>query len=205
MVEIQMRRRGIKDQAVLASMRTVPRHMFVPPTLRDEAYEDYPLPIGKGQTISQPYIVAYMAAAANLKKTDKVLEIGTGCGYSAAVLSNIVSEGQVYSVENIDLLAYNAQVRLSELGYKNVHTMVGDGSIGWPEYQPYDAIIVTAAAPAIPKSLKAQLAVGGRMIIPVTDDGIGEDLVRLTRNEAGFVRETLTAVRFVPLIGQEGY
>lgn len=205
MVDSQLVRRGVKNAAVLESMRKVPRHLFVPQQLWSSAYEDTPLPIGQGQTISQPYIVAFMAEAAQIQKNDKILEVGSGCGYSAAVLSNLGKA--VYTIESVKDLFNGASRRLTpEHGYDNVHVFYGDGSVGLSENAPYDAIIVTAAAPSIPRSLKAQLNINGRLIIPVKTNSIGESLFRVTkRAENVFEEEALLDVRFVPLIGKEGW
>jgi protein-L-isoaspartate(D-aspartate) O-methyltransferase len=165
MVDYQIAGRGVSDSAVLDAMKTVPRHMFVPPEYQQNSYDDSPLPIGNGQTISQPYIVGFMADAARLTPTDKVLEVGTGCGYSAAIISKVVHT--VHTVETVPFLAETAKVRLNVLGFTNIICHYSDGSVGLPEHAPFDAIIVTASAPKIPNSLKAQLKTGGRMIIPV--------------------------------------
>ena len=203
MVDRQLVGRGVTNHKVLDSVRSVPRHMFVPHQLWEDAYLDTPLPIGYGQTISQPYIVAYMAQAAILQPTDKVLEIGTGCGYSAAVLSNLCKE--VYTIETIKELSQIAQPRLQELGYTNIRCFHSDGSVGLPQHAPYDAIIVTAAAPSIPKSLVEQLSVGGRMVIPVSK-GLYEELIRVTKeSDGGYNTHHLMDVRFVPLVGKEGW
>ncbi|MBN1870806.1 MAG: protein-L-isoaspartate(D-aspartate) O-methyltransferase [Candidatus Omnitrophica bacterium] len=196
MVDQQIERRGILDKKVLDAMRRVQRHLFVPPELHDTAYEDYPLPIGYGQTISQPYIVAYMTETALLKAGDKVLEIGTGSGYQAAILAEIVDE--VYSIEIVQGLAETAEERLKGLGYENIYVRCGDGYKGWPEKAPFDAIIVTAAPDAIPQELVHQLKVGGRMIIPI--GSIYQELYRITRTEGGTKKETLLPVRFVPMV-----
>jgi protein-L-isoaspartate(D-aspartate) O-methyltransferase len=209
MVEFDILRRGIRDQAVLNSMRIVPRHLFVDQSYQMDAYNDHPLPIGYGQTISQPFIVALMAEAAQIQKSDKVLEIGTGSGYGAAVLSHLAKE--VYTVETIPELAEAARARLASLKYNNVQVKVGDGSVGWPEAGLYDVIVVTAAAPRIPFFLKMQLREFGRLLIPVRVGGSdlpGESLMRLTRipgPTASFNEEYLTDTRFVPLVGQEGF
>ncbi len=203
MVDRQIIGRGINNRNVLQSLREIPRHLFVPEEIRSQSYDDNPLPIGKNQTISQPYIVAYMAEAAMITSTDKVLEIGTGCGYSAAVLSRLAS--QVYTIERIPELANDAKVRLHDLGYDNIHTFLSDGSIGLSEHAPFNAIIVTAGAPSVPHSLVQQLAPGGRMIIPVSK-GHYEELLRITKTTDGeYESETLMDVRFVPLVGKEGY
>jgi protein-L-isoaspartate(D-aspartate) O-methyltransferase len=204
MVDVQLAGRDIRDPAVLDAMRTVPREAFVPPAFADRAYDDGPLPIGHGQTISQPYIVAFMAAAAAPRASDRALEIGTGSGYSAAVLASIVKE--VYTVERIATLADSAARRLAGLGHRNVHVRCGDGTLGWPEHAPYDIIIVTAGGPRVPPALLAQLAVGGRLVMPVGGDRFFQRLVRRSRRADGrVVEETMEAVAFVPLIGAEGW
>jgi len=196
MVRKQIQGRGVKDARVLWAMRTVPRHLFVPEKYSKEAYADRPLPIGHDQTISQPYIVAYMTEALGLKGDERVLEIGTGSGYQAAVLSVLVHE--VYSIEILEPLAREAARRLKELGYKNVEVRCGDGYLGWPEKAPFDAIMVTAAPPEIPQELVKQLKVGGKMVLPV---GVGsQDLIRLTKTEGGLQKENLLPVRFVPMV-----
>lgn len=206
MVDDQLRkalfgRTPVKDEAVLNAFRKVPRHRFVPPELRDEAYSDYPLPIGQGQTISQPYIVALMTEAAHPKPTDKALEIGTGSGYQAAILAEIVEE--VYTIEIIPELAKRAAQVLDELGYANVHTRIGDGYKGWPEEAPFDVIIVTAAPDHVPQPLVDQLAVGGRMVIPVGAEGGIQELKLLEKQPDGAVKQsTIEMVRFVPLTGE---
>jgi protein-L-isoaspartate(D-aspartate) O-methyltransferase len=199
MVDRHIRDRGITDKLVLRAMYGVPRHLFLPERLADEAYMDRPVPIGKGQTISQPYIVAYMIEALELNGGEKVLEIGAGSGYASAVLAEIASE--VYGVERIEALAKRARSTLKECGYKNVEILHDDGSRGWLDQAPYDAILVSAAATDIPEALKSQLKIGGRMIIPVDTDHHGQDLIRLTRlSEDKFKSDTLVGVRFVPLI-----
>jgi len=196
--------RGIHDPKVLVAMRMVPREEFVPAELKDQAYGDYPLPIDEGQTISQPYIVAYMAECLELSAADRLLEIGTGSGYSAAVLSRIAA--QVYTVERFDSLARSAGERFMRLGYDNIRILVGDGTLGWPGLAPYDAIIVTAGAPKVPKPLLEQLAIGGRLLLPVGPDRIGQTLIRVRRQDADEYREErLLAVQFVPLVGAEGW
>jgi protein-L-isoaspartate(D-aspartate) O-methyltransferase len=196
--------RGIHDPKVLAAMGLVPREEFVPSELKDQAYGDYPLPIDEGQTISQPYIVAYMAECLELSAADRLLEIGTGSGYSAAVLSRIAA--QVYTVERFDSLARSAGERFMRLGYDNIRILVGDGTLGWPGLAPYDAIIVTAGAPKVPKPLLEQLAIGGRLLLPVGPDRIGQTLIRVRRQDADEYREErLLAVQFVPLVGAEGW
>lgn len=202
MVATQIEARGITDPFVLDAMRTVPRERFVPASLAECAYDDGPLPIGEGQTISQPYIVAVMTQAARIKPGERVLEIGTGSGYGAAVLSRVAAE--VYTIERIGALAETARRRLSELGYANVHVLEGDGSLGWAEHAPYDAILVTAGAPRVPKTLLSQLVIGGRLIMPVGPH-YGQRLVRVTRTDSHeYDHENLEAVAFVPLIGAEG-
>ena len=196
--------RGIRDPLVLAAMSDIPRELFVPEELKAIAYEDSPLPIAGGQTISQPYIVAYMAEALALHGGEKVLEIGAGSGYAAAILSRIASE--VYAIERIEELAETARRNLRAAGIGNVHIIHDDGSKGLPDHAPYDAILVSAGAPEIPESLKRQLAVGGRLVIPVGADPRVQELVRITRrDETRFDREDLADVRFVPLIGEEGW
>ncbi len=202
MVEKQIRRRGIADKRVLAAILEVPRHEFVPEELRAQAYDDKPLPIGEGQTISQPYMVASMTAALGLTGTERVLEIGTGCGYQAAVLSRLAAE--VYSVESRPPLALAAQERLARLGYTNVHVHCGDGTLGLPECAPFDAILVTAAAPAVPAPLLEQLADGGRLVIPVGSEEHQE--LRLIRKLGGQVASrVIEECRFVPLVGRYGW
>jgi protein-L-isoaspartate(D-aspartate) O-methyltransferase len=174
----------------------VPRHRFVPPEMQEAAYDDTALPIGLGQTISQPYIVAFMTEALELKPGDRVLEIGTGSGYQAAVLSLLARE--VYSIEIIEALGKKAEARLKQLGYANVRVRIGDGYRGWPESAPFDAIIVTAAPPDVPPTLVAQLGPGGRMVIPVGQ--YEQDLIRLRRTTRGLERESLLPVRFVPMV-----
>ena len=202
MVEKQLRRRGIRDPAVLAAMLAVPRHEFVPAEFRSRAYEDVPLPIGGGQTISQPYIVAAMTLALRPRTSDRALEIGTGCGYQAAVLSLLGKE--VFTIERQPELASAASERLTKLGYANVHVHCGDGTRGLPEFAPFDAILVAAAAPAAPEPLLAQLAEGGRMIIPVGDTDSQE--LRLIEKRAGaFSTKALEGCRFVPLVGHHSW
>jgi protein-L-isoaspartate(D-aspartate) O-methyltransferase len=202
MIEAQLRRRGVKDAAVLAAMETVPRHEFVPEELRSRAYEDLPLPIGNGQTISQPYIVAAMTAALHLRPGNRVLEIGTGCGYQAAVLSRLAKE--IFTVELRPELALSASERLARLGYANVHVHCGDGTLGLPEFAPFNAILVAAAAPAVPQPLLAQLAEGGRMILPV-GDAEHQELRLIEKRGKSYRNTTLEGCRFVPLIGYYGW
>ena len=203
MVERQLARRGIRDPAVMRAMRNVPRDRFVPADLVEFAYDDTPLPIEADQTISQPYIVALMADALELEPDDKALEIGTGSGYAAAILAEIAAE--VFTIERHDALCTTARALLEELGYRNVHVRCGDGTRGWPEEAPFDAIAVTAGGPIVPRSLREQLAVGGRLVIPVGDSGV-QRLKRVWRTgDNKFEEEDFGAVRFVPLIGEEGW
>lgn len=204
MIRQHLMGRGIRDRAVLLAMRQVLREEFVPVAMRDQAYDDHPLPIGEGQTISQPYMVAYMTEALELTGIERVLEIGTGSGYAAAVLSRIVDT--VYSVERLASLAESARQRLERLGYTNVVVLLGDGSLGYPEQAPYDAIVVTAGAPKVPKPLLQQLAMGGRLVIPVGAASFMQMLVRVRRvGEHDFRSEELCGVLFVPLVGDEGW
>jgi protein-L-isoaspartate(D-aspartate) O-methyltransferase len=202
MIEKQLRRRGIKDGAVLAVMLAVPRHEFVPMDLRVRAYEDAPLPIGSGQTISQPYIVAAMTAALQLQPHHRVLEIGTGCGYQAAVLSQLAKE--VFTIESRPELASAASERLLQIGYSNVHVHCGDGTLGLPDFAPFDAILVAAAAPTVPKPLLAQLSEGGRIIIPV-GDAENQELQLIEKRAEAFPTRVLEGCRFVPLVGFHGW
>jgi protein-L-isoaspartate(D-aspartate) O-methyltransferase len=204
MVTTQIEARGITEPLVLEAMRAVPRERFVPAALARFAYDDGPLPIGEGQTISQPYIVAVMTQAAGLKPGARVLEIGTGSGYGAAVLSRIAAE--VYTVERVGALAEEARGRLARLGYGNVHVREGDGSLGWAEHAPYDGIVVTAGGPRVPPALLSQLAVGGRLIMPVGPGTRHQRLMRVARTDSQEYRyEDLEEVAFVPLIGAEGW
>jgi len=198
MLETQLIARGIKDPAVLAAMGRVPRHAFVPEHLREHAYRDGPLPIGERQTISQPYIVAVMTELAQIDETSRVLEIGTGSGYQAAVLDEIA--GSVYSIEIIEALAIRARETLHRLGYDSIALRHGDGYRGWPEAAPFDAILVTAAPPVVPKPLLEQLREGGRLVVPVGD--FFQELEVHTRTSAGIERERVLAVRFVPMTGE---
>ena len=199
MVEDQIKARGIKDKKVIEAMLKVPRHLFIPKKYRDEAYDDHPVPIGYGQTISQPYIVAFMTEALGLKGDEKVLEIGTGSGYQAAILAEIVKE--VYTIEIIRPLAERAKKTLKFLGYKNVKVFVGDGYRGLPKFAPFDAIIITAAAPFIPEPLKKQLKINGRMILPL--GRTFQDLVLVTRyGKNNFMITKLLPVIFVPMTGE---
>lgn len=200
MVKRQIARRGVRDKNVLKAMLDVPRHRFVPARLQREAYADYPLPIGRNQTISQPYIVALMTEAAGVEPGEKVLEVGTGSGYAAAVASRIARE--VYTIEIIKELAKSAKKKLSALGAKNIHVRAGDGYRGWPKKAPFDAIIVTAAPDHVPQPLKDQLAVGGRLVIPVGPQSGIQHLLVFTRTPKGIRRRTLIPVRFVPMTGE---
>jgi protein-L-isoaspartate(D-aspartate) O-methyltransferase len=202
MIEKQVRRRGVTDAAVLEAMIAVPRHEFVPEEIRSTAYADAPLPIGGGQTISQPYIVAAMTAALHLRAIDRVLEIGTGCGYQAAVLACLAKD--VFTIERRPELASSASARLGRLGYSNAHVHCGDGTLGLPEFAPFDAILVAAAAPAIPKPLLAQLAEGGRMIVPV-GDADHQELQLIEKHGDAFPTKMLEGCRFVPLVGYHGW
>jgi protein-L-isoaspartate(D-aspartate) O-methyltransferase len=194
--------RGVRDRAVLEAMCSVPREAFLPPDLAEFAYDDAPLPIEAGQTISQPYVVAWMTEALRLVPGDRVLEIGTGSGYASAVLSRIA--GEVYTVERHEVLARTAEERLRELGFANVSVRHGDGTLGWPEHAPYDAIVVAACGPEVPRALIEQLAVGGRLVMPVGENFAYQQLIRLRRTPAGALEtEELGEVRFVPLIGRQ--
>jgi protein-L-isoaspartate(D-aspartate) O-methyltransferase len=199
MVDVQIRARGVADERVLAAMRRVPRHLFVPPEHQARAYDDTPLSIGFDQTISQPYIVGYMSEVLDTKPTDRVLEIGTGSGYQAAILSVLVRD--VYSIEIVEALASRARDTIATLGHANVHVRHGNGYLGWPEAAPFDKIIVTAAPPDVPRTLIDQLAAGGMMVVPV---GRGEQMMTIVRKTPGGVTMTETIpVRFVPMVGKE--
>jgi len=200
MVEEQIAGRDVKDAAVLAAMREVPRHEFVPERWREYAYDDGPLPIGHRQTISQPYIVALMTELAQLPANGRALEIGTGSGYGAAVLSRVTE--RVYSIEILDPLARRASAALERLGYDNVTVRSGDGYQGWAEHAPFDAIIVTAAPQKVPEPLKEQLKVGGRLVVPVGPRGGRQELRVITRTRQGYRFETVLGVRFVPMTGE---
>ena len=203
MVEDQLIARGITDELIIKAFLRVPRHLFVPPSLQKEAYNDYPLPIGGGQTISQPYMVAIMLEEADLSPEHRVLEVGTGSGYQTALLAEIVRE--VYSIERIQELAVKAEKILNQLGYKNVKIKVGDGTLGWEEYAPFDRIIVTAGAPKVPDSLKKQLSRnGGKMVIPVGSRHMQALTVVTRKGEDLFVEKSAPCV-FVPLLGKEGW
>ena len=202
MVETQIRRRGILDPRVLAAMTKVPRHRFIPRQLWEQSYSDYPLPIGEEQTISQPYIVALMTEALELAGPEKVLELGTGSGYQAAILAALAA--QVFTIERIPSLARAAQQVLTSLGYANVHVIVADGTLGWPGEAPFDAILVTAGSPQVPPPLVDQLAMGGRLVIPV-GDRYTQTLTRVRRTPDGLKHEYLGGCRFVKLIGRHGW
>ena len=197
MVRTQIEARGISDPGTLRAMRTVPRHLFVPPSYSSEAYSDRPLPIGYSQTISQPFIVAYMTQLARPAKGKNALEIGTGSGYQAAVLAEIVDT--VYTIEIVPELARESAARLKILGYGNIVARYGDGYRGWPEHAPFDIIIVTAAADHIPDPLKEQLAEGGRLVMPVGDPATVQQLIVLTKRKGRITEQRLEPVRFVPL------
>lgn len=201
MVDEQIRARGIRNERVLAAMLKVERHRFVLPAYLSEAYDDHPLPIGEGQTISQPYIVAFMTEVLDLKATDKVLEIGTGSGYQAAVLAEICDS--VFSIEIFPSLAQKAEETLKELGYNNVFIKSGDGYRGWPEHAPFNGIIVTCAPEEIPGPLREQLAEGGKMIIPVGGD-YAQNLILLEKKNGKLVKSNVLPVRFVPMIDSAG-
>jgi protein-L-isoaspartate(D-aspartate) O-methyltransferase len=202
MVEHQIAARGIGDQRVLSAMKEVPRHLFVPPPYDRSAYEDCPLPIGNGQTISQPYIVALMTELLALQPTDTVLEIGTGCGYQAAVLAALVR--QVTTIERIPDVARLARANLSVIGSKNVEVIVCDGTPGYQQKAPYDGIIITAATPSVPRPLIEQLVEGGRLVAPVGGRDI-QELLRLTKTRGSMNEDHHGGVRFVPLIGKYGW
>lgn len=202
MVERQIARRGIDSPRVLEAFRSVPRHLFVPQNKREFAYSDGPLPIGRGQTISQPYIVAYMTEALDLQGEERVLEIGTGSGYQAAILGELAAE--VYTVERHQDLAKTASQRLQDMGYENIHVIQGDGTEGLPEHAPFQGVIVTAAAPEVPRPLLEQLDEGGRLIMPVGSRG-GQVLKLYQRREGDFSVKALSPVAFVPLIGEHGH
>ena len=199
MVDVDLRGRDIEDPNVLAAMLKVPRHEFVTEANKHRAYSDFPLPIGKDQTISQPYIVALMTQSARLHPQDRVLEIGTGSGYQSAVLSELVKE--VYTIEIVEFLANDARFDLKRLGYGNVKVKHGDGYQGWEEFAPFDAILLTAATPEIPQPLIDQLKEGGRMILPL-EGRLFQNLVRITKKKDQLMREEITGVRFVPMTGE---
>ncbi len=198
MVASQIASRGVHDPLTLAAMRKVPRHLFVPAAYRAQAYDDHPVPIGHAQTISQPYVVAFMTEVVGLRGGETVLEVGTGCGYQAAVLAEIAA--RVYTIEIVEPLAKESAERLSRLGYANVSVRAGDGYLGWPEAAPFDAEMVTAAAPRIPQPLLEQLRDGGRLIVPVGEDW--QELVLVTRRGQRFEERRVLPVRFVPMTGK---
>jgi protein-L-isoaspartate(D-aspartate) O-methyltransferase len=198
MVETQIRARDVQDPAVLRAMNRVPRHLFVPEDVRPFAYDDRPLAIGRGQTISQPYIVAYMTEALQLEPAHSVLEIGTGSGYQAAILADIVT--QVYSIEIVPDLAESARRALAQNGYRNVEVRTGNGYLGWPDRAPFDRIIVTAAPPEIPEALVDQLAIGGVMVVPVGTSY--QEIVVITRTSSGVTHKRTIEVRFVPMVSK---
>lgn len=202
MVETQLSARGIHDPRVLEAMRTIPRHLFVDEALQDQSYNDHPLPIGEKQTISQPFIVALMTESLQLQGNEKVLEIGTGSGYQAAILAELAA--RVFSIERHPNLAYRANQILRKLGYKNVIIRVGDGSMGWPDDAPFDGILVTAGTPSIPQPLVDQLASGGRLVVPV-GDRFSQEMVLVERKQEGTIQTNLGGVRFVDLVGKWGW
>jgi protein-L-isoaspartate(D-aspartate) O-methyltransferase len=200
MVRDQLRARGIDAPRVLAAMEKVPRHLFVAEDLAPHAYEDRPLPIGHGQTISQPYVVAWMTQLAGVQPSERVLEIGTGSGYQAAILAELAND--VYSIEIVEPLARQAQQRLADLGYRNVHVRHGDGYRGWPEHAPFDAILVTAAPDHVPQPLLDQLKPGGRLVVPVGERPEQELLVMEKKTDGQMERRSIAPVRFVPMTGE---
>lgn len=202
MVRTQIAARGVTDAKVLEALREIPRHCFIPDELRGKAYGDHPVSIGRGQTISQPYMVGLMTELLTLEPGDRVLEIGTGSGYQTAVLAELAAE--VVSVERIARLADDARACLEELGYGNVTVNVGDGTMGWPDGAPYDAILVTAAGPEVPGSLKSQLSVGGRLVCPAGPRDI-QTLYKLVRTQTGYRQQKSIPCVFVPLLGEEGW
>lgn len=202
MVERQLRRRGIDSSTLLKAFAQVPREEFVPENLREFAYEDGPLPIGEGQTISQPYIVAVMIDAADVEPGDRVLEVGAGSGYAAAILSRVAEK--VFSIERHALLAQQAQGRLAALGYNNVTIVTGDGSLGLPEEAPFDAILVAAGGLKVPEPLKRQLKIGGRLVVPVGEEDMQSLLCVIRTGEESWIEQDMGGVRFVPLIGAHG-
>ncbi len=201
MIRQQLRARGIENPEILAAFEKVPRHRFVPERLKKYAYQDRPLPIGEDQTISQPYIVALMTRSIEPKKTDQILEIGTGSGYQAAILAEL--SDQVYTIEIIESLAESARRALSESGYENVFVKTGDGFKGWPEHAPFDAIVVTCSPEKVPEPLKDQLAEGGRMVIPVGQK-YDQNLVLLEKKEGQLIKKQILPVRFVPMVDEKG-
>lgn len=202
MVATQIAARGVRDRRVLAAMAWTPREWFLPPSLAGDAYEDAPLPIGSGQTISQPYIVALMTAWLAPRRRDRILEIGTGSGYHTAIVARLA--GTVYTIERLPDLLVEAEERFRRLGLANIETRLGDGARGWPEQAPFQGILVTAAAPQIPEPLASQLAVGGRLVIPIGDLA-AQELVIVQRTPGGLEERRAGGVRFVPLISQLGF
>lgn len=202
MIHRQLVPRGIKDERVIEAFKNVPRHKFVPQEYLKSSYGDFPLPIGENQTISQPYIVALMTQVLEIKNTDKILEIGSGSGYQTAILASLAKI--VYSVERIELLAKRAEKTLGELGFKNFKIKIDDGTLGWKEFEPYDKIIVTAAAPYLPKTLCEQLNIGGKIVMPISD-GFGQTLTLFTKEKDKLRDQNICGCTFVPLIGQYGY
>jgi len=202
MVREQLLSRGIRDPRVLAAMGKVPRHLFVPDELQNEAYDDHPLPIGEGQTISQPYMVALMIEALGLKGEERVLEVGTGSGYEAAILAELCA--RVFSVERLEELATRARVHLSSLGYGNVSIRVGDGTLGWAEHAPYEAVVISAAAPCIPRPLLEQLKPGGCLVLPMGEEDL-QALVRIRKDKEGLKEDYFGECRFVKLLGTYGW
>jgi len=203
MVDVQLIPRGIHDPRVLAAMRKVPRHLFLDEALWPEAYEDHPLPIGEKQTISQPYIVALMTQALQLRGHEKVLEIGTGSGYQAAILCELAE--QVYSIERLPSIAKRARRKLDELKYSNIVITIGDGTLGWKEHSPYDGIIVTASSPYPPTTLLGQIKIGGRLIIPIGDELTQELTLYIRESETEYGKESYGGCRFVKLVGDQGW
>lgn len=202
MVRKQIESRGVSDPRVLTAMRKVPRHLFISEALRDQAYGDFPLPIGEQQTISQPYIVAEMTQALQIDKDDRVLEIGTGSGYQAAILAEIAF--RVFTIERIHPLFIKTRRLFDKLRYHNIVTKYSDGTIGWSDESPFDAIIVTAGSPQIPQTLISQLALGGRLVIPVGDQ-FSQELVKIRKDENGIHKSNLGGCRFVKLVGEHGW
>jgi protein-L-isoaspartate(D-aspartate) O-methyltransferase len=202
MVDQQLRARGVRDERVLAAFRRVPRHEFLPPELWSEAYEDRPVKIGEGQTMSQPYMHAAMLAAAQIQPSDVVLEVGTGSGYQTALLAELAAE--VFSIEVFPSLADHAQRVLARLNYTQIVIRVGDGSLGWPEAAPFDVIVVSAASPRVPPALLEQLRMGGSMVIPV-GDAVEQNVWLLQKTREGITRRVLEGCRFVPLLGRHGF
>src|SRR3954470_4960898 len=204
MVRVQIQGRGVRDPRVLAARRAVPREVFVAPGLEEFAYQDAPLPIEEGQTISQPYIVAMMIESAEVRPGDHVLEVGAGSGYAAAVMSQIA--GRIYAIERCPSLADAAKALFNKLDYRNIELGVGDGTRGWPEAAPFDAILVAASGPGVPPALTEQLAIGGRLVIPVGEHTHGQALRKITRtSDTAYEEEDLGAVAFIPLIGEQGW